>query len=85
MKAEEDTMSVKTCVNIPDDIYDEAKKLSDNFSSVVAEALREHLRRKKIEKAMASFGKWEERGESSVDMVNEMRKEKKRRYADRHR
>lgn len=78
-------MSVKTSVNIPDDIFNEARKLSDNFSSVVSEALKEYLRRKKIEKAMSSFGKWSQRDKSSVEIVKEMRKEDKRRYADRNR
>jgi len=78
-------MSVKTCINVPDDIFNEAKKLSDNFSSLVTEALREYMRKKKIQKALSSFGKWEEREESSVDIVNKMRKEDKRRHADRHR
>jgi len=78
-------MSVKTSINIPDDIFNEAKKLSDNFSSIVAEALKEYLRRRKVEKAMSSFGKWEQRDKSSVDIVNDMRKEDKRRYADRNR
>ena len=78
-------MSVKTSVNIPDDIFNEVKKLSDNFSAVVAEALKEYLRRKKVEKAMSSFGKWEQRDKSSVKIVKDMRKEDKRRYADRNR
>lgn len=78
-------MSVKTSINIPDDIFSEAKKLSDNFSFVVVEALKEHLRRKKIEKAVASFGKWEGREKNSVDIVNDMRKEDRRGYADRTR
>ena len=78
-------MSVKTSINIPEDIFNEAKKLSDNFSSVVAEALKEYLRKKNVEKAMSSFGKWENRDKSSVDMVNDMRKEDKRHYADRNR
>lgn len=78
-------MSIKTSINIPDDIFNEAKKLSDNFSSVVAEALKEYLRRKKVEKAMSSFGKWGKRDKRSVDIVNEIRKEDKRRYADRNR
>lgn len=78
-------MSVKTSVNIPDDIFNEAKKLSDNFSSVVAEALKEYLRRKKVEKAMSSFGKWEERDKNSTEIVKDLRKEDKRRYADRNR
>jgi len=78
-------MSVKTCVNIPDELFNEAKKLSGNFSFVVTEALREYLRKKKIQKALSSFGKWEEREKSSVDIVSEMRKGGKRRCADRHR
>ncbi len=78
-------MSVKTSINIPDDIFNEAKKLSNNFSSVVADALKEYLRRKKVEKAMSSFGKWKQRDKSSVEIVNEVRKEEKRRYADRNR
>ncbi len=78
-------MSVKTSVNIPDDIFNEVKKLSDNFSSVVAEALKEYLRRRKVEKAMSSFGKWNKREKDSVKIVNELRKEDKRRYADRNR
>ena len=78
-------MSVKTSINIPDDIFNEAKKISDNFSSVVTEALQEYLRRKKVEKAVSSFGKWGKRDKGSVDIVNEIRKEDKRRYADRPR
>ncbi len=78
-------MSVKTSINIPDDIFNEAKKLSDNFSSVVAEALKEYLRKKKVEKAMSSFGKWGKRDKRSVDIVSDIRKEDRRRYADRNR
>lgn len=78
-------MSVKTSINIPDDIFNEAKKISDNFSSVVTEALKEYLRRKKVEKAVSSFGKWEKRDKGSVDIVNEMRKEDERHYAGRSR
>lgn len=77
-------MSVKTSINIPDDVFNEAKKLSDNFSSVVAEALKEYLRRKKVEKAMSSFGKWGKRDQRSVEIVSDIRKEDKRRYADRN-
>lgn len=78
-------MSVKTSINIPEDIFNEAKKVSGNFSSLVAEALKEYLRRKKVEKAISSFGKWEKRKKESADIVNEMRKEDSRRYADRNR
>lgn len=78
-------MSVRTSINIPDDIFDEAKKLSDNFSSIVAEALKEYLRKKKVEKAVSSFGKWNKRDKSSAEIVKDMRKEDSRRYADRSR
>lgn len=73
----------KTSITIPEDILSEAKKVSDNFSSLVAEALKEYLRKKNVEKAVSSFGKWKGRYKSSVEMVNEMRKEERRRYADR--
>ncbi|MDP2276908.1 MAG: type II toxin-antitoxin system CcdA family antitoxin [Nitrospirota bacterium] len=73
----------KTSITIPEDILSEAKKVSDNFSSLVAEALKEYLRKKNVEKAVSSFGKWKGREQSSVEMVNEMRKEERRRYADR--
>ena len=78
-------MTVKASVTIPDDVYEEVKKLSDNFSFIVAEALKEYLRKKKIEKAVGSFGTWETREESSADIVNNMRKEDIRRNARRHR
>ncbi|NCO68634.1 MAG: hypothetical protein COY75_08055 [Nitrospirae bacterium CG_4_10_14_0_8_um_filter_41_23] len=78
-------MSVKTSINIPNEIYNEAKRLSDNFSQTVAEALKEYLRKRKVEKAITSFGKWEKRDKSSVEIVNKLRKEDSRRYADRNR
>ena len=78
-------MSVKTSVNIPNEIYNEAKKLSENFSHTVAEALKEYLRKRKVEKAINSFGKWGKRDKSSVEIVNKLRKEGSRRYADRNR
>lgn len=75
---------VKTSVTIPDDLYREAKKLSDNFSLLVAEAIREYLRMKKVEKAKASFGTWEKRDETSIEIVKALRKEEGRKYADRN-
>jgi len=74
---------VKTSVTIPDDVYKEAKKQADNFSLLVSEAIKEFLRMKKVEKAKASFGKWEKRGQTSVDIVKKLRKEESRRYANR--
>jgi hypothetical protein len=78
-------MSVKTSINIPEDIFNEAKELSDNFSSVVADALREYLRKKKVEKAASSFGKWGKRDKSSAEIVKDLREEGNRRYAGRSR
>jgi len=71
-------MSVKTSINIPEDLFKAARKLSDNFSAVVAEELKEYLRKKKVEKAVASFGKWAKRGENSAGIVKELRKEDRR-------
>ncbi|MCG2722146.1 MAG: hypothetical protein L6290_09060, partial [Thermodesulfovibrionales bacterium] len=68
-----------------EDIMAEAKEMTDNFSSLVSDALREYLRKKNVEKAVASFGKWQERGKASVDIVKEIRKDKGRKYADRNR
>jgi post-segregation antitoxin (ccd killing protein) len=76
---------VKTSITIPDDLLSEAKELSKNVSALVTEALRDYLRRLKAEKAMESFGSWEAREESSIDLVNRMRSEEGRDYAGRDR
>ena len=73
----------KTSVTIPDDLLEEAKQLSDNFSALVTEAIKDYMRKKKVEKALNSFGKWSDRGKDSVDLVNEMRSEDGRTYAKR--
>jgi post-segregation antitoxin (ccd killing protein) len=73
----------KTSITLPDDLLKEAKMISNNFSGLVAEALREYIRQCKVRKAMGSFGSWKEREESSVDMVNAMRNDKERDYAGR--
>lgn len=76
---------VKTSISIPDDLLCEAKQLSRNVSALVTEALRDYLRRIKAEKALESFGSWEAREESSIDLVNRMRSEEGRDYAERDR
>ena len=73
----------KTSITLPDDLLREAKSISQNFSGLVAEALREYIQQRKVQKAMERFGSWKGRDESSVDMVNEMRKEEGRDYAGR--
>lgn len=74
---------VKTSITIPEDVFAQAKEVSDNFSSLVTEALREYLRKRAVKKAIDSFGSWEEREESSVEIVNKIRADK-RGYAKRH-
>ncbi len=75
----------KTSVTIPDEIFEQAKELSDNFSALVTEAITDLIRKKRVEKAQKSFGKWAKRDKNSVDIVNEMRSEERRTYARRSR
>ena len=74
---------IKTTISIPEDIYAEAKKTAKNFSLLVSEALKEYLRKRRISKAVSSFGKWQKRDKDSVKIVNELRKEESRKYANR--
>jgi post-segregation antitoxin (ccd killing protein) len=74
---------IRASVTIPEDIYNTAKKLSDNFSFLVAEALKEYFRKASVKNAKKSFGSWKGReDEDSVSIVNKMRA-KDRRYASR--
>jgi post-segregation antitoxin (ccd killing protein) len=73
----------KTSVTIPDDIFEEAKEFSDNFSALVTEAIKDYIRKKKVEKALKSFGQWSDRDKDSVTIVNDLRSEDKRTYAKR--
>lgn len=50
---------VKTSISIPEDVLSQAKEASDNFSSLVIQALKDHVRKKAVKKAINSFGKWE--------------------------
>ncbi len=75
---------VKTSVTLPDDIFKEAKSMSDNFSFFVTEALRSYIHKKKVERAMNSFGKWKERKETGVEIVDEVRTDEGRDYANRN-
>ena len=73
----------KASVTIPDDIFEEAKEFSDNFSALVTEAIKDYIRKKKVEKALKSFGQWSDRDKDSVAIVNDLRSEDKRTYAKR--
>jgi post-segregation antitoxin (ccd killing protein) len=72
---------VKTSITLPDDLLQEAKAMSKNVSSFITEALSEHIRQRKIQKAMETFGSWKEREGESLDIVNDMRKEGEQNYA----
>lgn len=73
----------KTSVTIPDDLFEEAKGLSHNFSSFVTEAIKDRIRKVKVGRALESFGKWEERDKDSAAIVKELRSEEGRDYANR--
>jgi post-segregation antitoxin (ccd killing protein) len=73
----------KTSITLPDDLLAEARAASKNLSALVTESLREYLRQKKIQKAMESFGAWQERDETGTDTVNRLRSEGGRDYAGR--
>lgn len=74
---------VKTSISIPEEVLSQAKEASDNFSSLVTQALKEYLRKRAVKKALDSFGSWTDREESSIEIVNKMRTDK-RGYAKRH-
>jgi post-segregation antitoxin (ccd killing protein) len=75
---------LRASVTLPDDLLKEAKAVSgNNLSALVAEALRKYLKDAKIKKALNSFGSWQDREKDSVDIVNALRSDKGRNYADR--
>lgn len=74
---------VKTSISIPEDVLLQAREVTDNFSLLVTEILKDYLRKRVYKKALKSFGKWEKREESSVEIVNNMRIDK-RGYAKRN-
>ena len=70
----------KTCISISDEIFEEAKAMSDNFSSIVSEALTEYIQKKRIEKAKNSFGKWKNRTKSTEEIIDGIRTDKGRNF-----
>ncbi|MBI5584101.1 MAG: hypothetical protein HY892_09775 [Deltaproteobacteria bacterium] len=76
---------MKTSVQIPDEIYRQTKLLSDNFSFIVTQALKDFLKKSKTKKALAAFGSWEARDKDSVELVNDLRKDREASHADRSR
>ncbi len=74
---------IKTSITIPEEVYKGVKKVSKNFSAAATEALIDYLKKERAQKAIASFGRWEKRSKKSVGIVNDMRREEGRKYADR--
>ena len=74
---------IKTSITIPNDLFEEAKDISGNFSALATEAIGDYIRKKKIEKALKSRGTWAGRKKKSTDIVNELRSEDGRTYAKR--
>lgn len=75
--------AVKKTVSISEELVKEANTIAPNFSAVVEAALVEYLYRYRLQKAIGSFGKWQKRTGSSADLVNQLRQEGGRNYADR--
>lgn len=70
-------MQVKKSITLSREVWEEARKLSSNFSRLVEEALRYYIRQRKIEKAKKAFGAWKDRVQDSVEIVNEMRRDER--------
>jgi hypothetical protein len=66
---------VKKSITIPENIYEEVKE-EENFSSLVALLLSEHISR-----AKSSFGSWDD-DMCGVDYVNSMRAEGSRKLPE---
>ncbi len=76
--------AVKKTISIDEAVAKEASLLSSNFSAVVEAALVEYIHHHRIEKAIQSFGKWENREESSSDFVKKLRSSDDRDYVTRY-
>ena len=71
---------IKKTISIEEDLLEQSKAVSKNFSAVVNEALRCYLKQNRIKKAIKSFGQWAPRKNDSVTIVNQLREERIRYY-----
>jgi len=67
--------AVKKSVYISEELLKEANAVNSNFSAVVEMALVDYIHKQRVQKALKSFGCWADRAESSVDIVNNLRRE----------
>ena len=65
--------AIKKTISIDEAIAKEASCIAPNFSAVVEAALVEYIQHHRTKKALQSFGQWDKRDESSVDIVKELR------------
>ncbi|HLB41586.1 MAG TPA: type II toxin-antitoxin system CcdA family antitoxin [Gammaproteobacteria bacterium] len=65
--------SVKKTVSISKNIVKEVNTITSNFSAIVEAALIAYLHHYRIQKAVKSFGKWQKRKDSSINLVNDLR------------
>ena len=66
-------IKLKKTVVISSELWEEIQGFSDNFSDLVETALRDYLRRRKIEEAKKAFGSWT-RDRETLEIVEEIRK-----------
>lgn len=70
--------TTRVTVTLPEDLVRQARQESANLSQLIAEALREHLRRRRLAAARTAFGIWRDRWPAdlpSVDLVDALRAE----------
>ena len=66
--------AIKKSISITENLVKEANTINPNFSLVVEAALIEYIHQHKMKKAIQSFGQWEPGNQSSVDIVNDLRR-----------
>jgi metal-responsive CopG/Arc/MetJ family transcriptional regulator len=68
-------VTVKKTISLPEDLYNEAKSISNNFSELIKEALKEYIQRKKIEKTLSTAGVLKDLKETGIEYMDKLREE----------
>ena len=69
---------VRKTVSISEDIYKEAASLSNNFSKVVNEALKEFIKKHKRKNLLSLAGSWNNFKEDGTEFVDRIREDDKK-------
>ena len=69
---------VRKTVSISEDIYKEAVSLSDNFSKVVNESLKEFIEKNKRKNLLSLAGSWSNFKEDGIEFVDRIREDDKK-------